>query len=530
MKDPPPALLGPRPRGAPMGHRLDETLRRRIPQVMGVYLAAGWGLIESSGWAVERFGLGIPLDTVALVILAAFLPPAMWITWRIGDAELGPRPVDAPPRSVAVLPFESPGNDPEADILGFGIADQILTDLTRVGDLKVVARTSSFAFKGITEDIRRIGRKLGARAVLEGSVQRSGDRLRVSTQLVSADNGYQLWSERYDRTVEDLFEIEDEIAANVARVLNAVLREHERRAITKVPTREVEAMEYYLRGRRFLFQTRRRSLEFAREMFQRAIDVDGDFALAYAGLADVAALLAMYFPSAVSDLEEAAAAAGQALELDPELAEAHAALGAVQFVSGDVPAAEKAFKRAVELDPRLFEAYYFHARACFQAGRFQEAADLYREATRVREDYASSFFLAQSLEAMKREEEAREAYREALGVAQRHMDLNPDDPRAATMRAVSLCRIGRVEEGLRWAERALELDQEDAGVRYNAACLYALAGQPEQALDRLEEAVSVGFGNRDWLAKDPDLEPLRDDPRFIRLTEDMGTGVRPAGV
>jgi adenylate cyclase len=350
--------------------------------------------------------------------------------------------------------------------------------------------------------------------VLEGSVQRAGDRLRVTTQLVSTEDGYHLWSERYDRTIEDLFRIQDEIASNVARVLNAVLREHERRAMAKVPTQEIQAYEFYLRGRRFLFQTRRKSLEYAREMFQRAIDIDADFALAYAGIADVAAFLGMYYPVAKADLSAALDASQRALELDPDLAEAHAARGAVLFVSGHLAEAEVAFRRAVDLDPRLFEARYFHARACFQQGRYAEAAELYRAASEVREDYASSFFAAQSLESLELHDEAREAYQEALNVAERFLDLNPDDPRAATMRAVSLCRLGRVDEGLAWADRALDIDPEDAGVRYNAACLYALAGNASRALDCLESAVSVGFGNREWLARDPDLDGVRSEPRF----------------
>jgi tetratricopeptide (TPR) repeat protein len=137
----------------------------------------------------------------------------------------------------------------------------------------------------------------------------------------------------------------------------------------------------------------------------------------------------------------------------------------------------------------------------------------------VREDHASGFFLAQAIEATGRHDEAREAYRDALAIAERHLDLNPDDSRAATMRAVSLCRLGRRKEGLEWAERALDLDPEDAGVRYNAACLYAVADEPERALDCLESAVEIGFGNPDWLARDPDLDKLRDLPAFQSLME-----------
>jgi tetratricopeptide (TPR) repeat protein len=183
--------------------------------------------------------------------------------------------------------------------------------------------------------------------------------------------------------------------------------------------------------------------------------------------------------------------------------------------------AEAAFRRSVELDPRLFEARYFHARACFQQGNFEQATELFREATDVREDYPSSFFAAQSLEALNRHQEAIAAYDDALAVAERHMELNPDDPRAATMRAVALCRLGRVDEGLEWADRALAIDPEDAGVRYNAACLFAIADKAERALECLQEAVDVGFGNKAWLERDPDLDGLREHPRFQALLATM---------
>jgi TolB-like protein/thioredoxin-like negative regulator of GroEL len=507
-----------------MGHFLNAVIERRIPQILGIYLAAGWGLIEFTDWAAEEFAIAAPLVIFVFVGLGVLLGPVLVVAWRLAGARDGrptARPIEPAPRSVAVLPFTAVGDDPEAELFGFGLADQIVTDLARIADLQVVSRSSSFAYKDAPTDVRDVGRRLAARAVLEGCVQRSGTRIRVTTQLIDARTGYHLWSERFDRTTDDLFAIEDEIAASVAQVLDAVLGENERKAITKIPTQNARALEYYVRGRRFLFQTRRRSLVFAREMFQRAIAADPGFALAHAGLADVGALLAMYFPMAQPDLAGARESAEKALALDPDQAEVHAAHGAVLFVSGDLEGAERAFQRAVALDPRLFEAYYFHARACFQSGRFDEAVDLYRKATQVREDYASAFFLAQSEEALGRTDAALEAYGEALDVAERHLDLNPDDPRAATMRAVALCRLGRRTEGLEWAERALRLDPEDAGVRYNAACLYAVAGKADRAMECLTAAADIGFGNPDWLARDPDLTNLRELPEFQTLMARM---------
>jgi len=511
-----------------MGRTIDELMRRRVPHVVGLYLAGGWGILEFTDWVMVRFDVQAPVDTAIFIAGCTLLPLVVWLAWRGGGRVLAPT-FEAPPRSVAVLPFATSGGDPDTEFLGVGLADQILSDLARVGDLHVVARTSSFAFKGASADVRTIGRRLGARAVLEGSIQRSGDRLRVTTQLVAAEDGYHLWSERYDRTMEDVFKIQDEISSNVARVLQAVLREEERRAMTKVYTANVEAYEFYLRGRSFFLQTRRRSLEFAREMYQRAIRLDDDFALAHAGVAEVAATIALYYPAARADLDRALDASRRALELDPTLAEAHSAHGAVLFAMGDITGAEDAFRRAVDLDPRLFEARYYHARVCFQQGRFPEAARRFREATEVRESYPASFFAAQSLEAAGEHPAAEEAYQEALRVAERHMDLNPDDPRAATMRAVSLSRLGRLEEGLYWADRALTMDPEDAGVRYNVACLFSVANKTDRAIECLEDAVAVGFGNKSWLERDPDLANVRDDPRFNALLASISGPENPKG-
>ncbi len=504
-----------------MGRTLHELLRRRVPQVLGIYLAAAWGLLEFTDWAVLHFALRRNLTNDVLVLLAVFLPVVLWTAWRVGAREVTLPAFDAPPRSVAVLPFAIVGGDADAGYLGFGLADQIVTNLAKIGDLKVVARTSSFAYESTAEDVRTIGRRLGARSVLEGSVQRSGDQLRVTTQLVNVEDGYHLWSEQYDRPLEDVFDIQDEVADNVARALHAVLREHERKALSKVHTRDVDAYEFYLRGRRFFSQGRRKSLEYAQDMYRRAIDRDAHFALAYAGVAEATALLAMYYPTAQVDLDEARKSAEAALAIDPELAEAHGALGAVLFLQGKVEEAAEALRRALDLDPRLFEARYLHARACFQKGRFADAVRLFQEAESVREDYSAAFFVAQSLEALGEHGRARDAYEHAYQVALRHVELNPDDPRAATMLAVSLCRLGRSEEGLGWAERALAIDPEDAGVRYNVACLFAVAGHAERALDCLEEARRVGFGNRAWLERDPDLASLRDHPRFKAILETM---------
>ncbi|NIN71156.1 MAG: tetratricopeptide repeat protein [Gemmatimonadetes bacterium] len=501
-----------------------EVVRRRIPQFVGVYLAAGWGLLEFTDWAMRRFAWTVPVTDYVVGGLLLGLPLVVYTAWTIGGRAATARSLrkaKGGAKSIVVLPFANFGNSPDNEYLSDGITEEIINALTRVEGLSVVSRTSAFAYKGKSEDVRRIGRQLDVEAVLEGSVQVVGDRLRVMTQLVDVAGGFHLWSERFDREMEDVFAIEDEIAENVVRALRLFLREDERRALAKLPTSNVKAYEYYLRGRQFFHQSRKKGLEFAREMFRRAIEADPEYALAYAGIADASSLILMYYPSSEGNLEQADIASRKALELDPDLPEAHAARGFALSMAKRFDEAEQEFNIAMRLDPRLYEAHYFYARACFQQGKLTEAARLFEEAAQVREDYQAVFFAAQSHEALGNKDRAETLYRRALQVAEQHMELNPDDPRAATMRAVSLCRLGRLEEGLDWAEQALAIDPDDAGVRYNVACLYAVEGEAEKAIDCLEDAIRVGFGNKGWIEQDPDLAAIREHPRFQGLLESL---------
>ncbi len=418
-------------------------------------------------------------------------------------------------RAVAVLPLANAGGLPEDDALSDGITDEIIAVLSRVEGLRVASRTSAFALRGTGLDAPAIGQRLHVGSLLEGSVRRVGDRLRVAVQLVSAQDGCVLWGERYDRAVSDVFTIQDEIAESVAGALRVILR-HERR-LARPPTGDVRAYEYYLKGRQYFREGRRKSLHFAREMFQRSIAVDPEFALAWAGVADCCSLLNMFYPESERDLALADQSSARALALAPELPEAHAARGFALWRLQREPEAIRAFEHAMRLDAHQFEARYFYARLQFQRGELALAAELFEGAARAREDYEARFFAAQCYAGLGRKAEAEAAYRRGLHVAQQHLEMNPDDPGAATMCAVSLCRLGRPKEGLAWAERAREIEPNDARVLYNVACLYALEGKTDEALEGLEQAVRAGFGARDWIAHDPDLDSLRNHPRFKAL-------------
>ena len=421
-------------------------------------------------------------------------------------------------KSIAVLPFVNMSAEAENEYFTDGIAEEIINALTKIRALRVVARTSSFAFKGKNEDIGEIGKRLKVATVLEGSVRKAGKRLRIMAQLINVEDGFHLWSERYDRELEDVFAIQDEIAQNIVRALRVVLSDEEKRAIEKVPTADVQAYDYYLRGRQFFHQFRHTGIQYARRMFERAIEIDPRYALAHAGVADCCSFLYMYWDASKANLEQADAASRKAFELDPELAEAHAARGLAVSLSKRYDEAQREFETAIRLNPNLFEALYFYGRTCFQQGKLVEAVQHFVQASRVRpEDYQSALLISLPLKGLGRQAEAQAALRHGLQVVERHLELNPDDARALYMGAIAMIQLGQGERGLEWASRALAMDPEDSGVLYNVACAYALQRQTEQAIGVLEKAIQNGFGHKEWLEHDSDLTSLRGEPRFQAL-------------
>jgi adenylate cyclase len=421
-------------------------------------------------------------------------------------------------KSIAVMPFTNMSSDPEGDFFADGIADEIITALSKIKALKVSSRSSSFSFKGKNEDIREIGRKLQASTILEGSVRKAGKRLRLTAQLVNAENNEQLWAERFDRELEDVFAIQDEIAQSIVAALRVVLSDDEKRAIEQVHTPNVEAYGFYLRGRQYFHQHRRKSHEYARQMFERAIELDPEYALAHSGIADCCSFLYQYFDASPSNLKRADAASMRALELAPALAEAHASRGLAVSLSGRFEEADREFEMALRLDPKSFEAAYFYARSCVAQGRNEDAAKWFERAIAVRpDDYASLALIATTYAALGQPDKSIQASRKAYDTARKHLELTPDDPRALYMGAMSLTALGESDKAREWNRRALAMDPDDPSVLYNIACAFAMENQKAEALDALTKALDEGFGHWKWIEHDADLDSLRDDPAFAAL-------------
>jgi Flp pilus assembly protein TadD len=302
------------------------------------------------------------------------------------------------------------------------------------------------------------------------------------------------------------------------KALRVMLNDREKRALERPATENVQAYEFYLRGRQYYHQWRKKSIEYARRMFERAIALDPQFARAYAGIADCCSFLAKYWDSSKVILEGAETYSRKALELAPDLAEAHVSRGLALSYSKRYEEAEREFEFALRLDPKLFEAHYLYGRARFEQGKNAEAAQLFEEASRLRpDDYQAPVFRWQALVALGKKADAEACHRQALQVLERHVELNPEDSRALNLGGVVLARGGRGEQAREWVKRALAIDPEDSWMLYNTACFYAVQGERDEAIKCLEHALELGFGHRQWIEHDSDLDSLRDHHRFQAL-------------
>jgi non-specific serine/threonine protein kinase len=410
----------------------------------------------------------------------------------------------------------SPGRD--QDYLCEGLAEELINALTHIDGLRVAARSSSFQFRGPAMDVRAAGRQLGVDALLEGSVQKSAERLRITVQLIEVDTGFHRWSRRFDRKLEDVFAIEDEIAASVATSLRgADLSGRERMALQR-PQTAVESYEYFLRGRQHLPRMRHGDLEQSIEMFTRAIELDASYAPAWAGLAMAHATLFEWFGAKDEDLQGADQASRSALELAPNLADAHVARGCALSLNRQYDEATRYFREAIRINPHSFDAYYYYGRTCFACGEVERSAEMFQRAADARlEDFQSPILLEQSLRMLGRMQEARAAASEGVTRAERILALNPLDARALSIGSIALYELGDHPRALEWSRRSLEHFPDDMSTLVNAACLRARAGLKEEALELLERVFARGWGKKDWIEHDPDYDSLRSHPRFAAL-------------
>ncbi|MEO8061182.1 MAG: winged helix-turn-helix domain-containing protein [Pseudomonadota bacterium] len=419
--------------------------------------------------------------------------------------------------AIAVLPFADMSPERDQDFLCEGLAEELIDALTHIEGLRVAARTTSFQFRG-DHDLREVGRKLGVTSLLEGSVRKAGDRLRITVQLIDVASGYHKWSEKFDRDAGDVFAVQDEIAEQVATLLRGgALSTRERRAVRRQPT-ALETYECFLRGRQRMHTMQQPNMDEARELFQRAIELDAEYAPAWAGLATLHALLYEWWGSKDENLREAERASRIAMELAPDLADAHLARAYTLSNQRRYEEARPHFEAAARINPNLFDAYYYYGRASFAAGDTGKSIEMWRKAAEVRqEDFESPLLQAQSMRQSGQHDAARPVNAEAIRRAERLLELNPLSARVLSFGAGALMEDGQIERALEWARRAEAMYPQDMGVIINGACLRAKLGLKDEALDLLATMFSKGWGKKDWIEKDQDYDSLRAEPRFITM-------------
>ena len=424
--------------------------------------------------------------------------------------------------SIAVLPFNNMSGDTEQEYFSDGITEDIITDLSKVSGLFVVGRHTSFAYKGASENLERVARDLGVRFILEGSVRKAGNRIRITGQLIDGATGGHVWAERYDRDLDDIFAIQDEITRTIVGQLKVKLFPAESKAIGKAPTENVEAYDFYLKGRDFFHHSTKYLLGLARQMFVQATELDPRFARAYAGIANCDCRLIGWYGALIPEAS-ILAIADKAIGIDPNLAEAHAARADALSYFDHMQEAEAAFKKALSLDPNSFDVNFLFARFYVRAGRKEESIPLYIRALEVNpEDYQSPSMLQFIFRGLGRVEEGLRYGELAIKRAEEVIRQHPESSRPYQLGAACLAGMNRPDEAKQWLARSIALDPDDGQTLYNAACSYAQLGETEAAFDALRRWLpTAGVEKKQWLVEDNDFDPIRDDPRFIQLLEDV---------
>ena len=434
-----------------------------------------------------------------------------------GDSRPGTTP-GAKESAVAVLYFENLSDLKEDEYLRDGVTEDIITELSKIKGLKVFSRATVLVYRDKQATPGQIGQQLGASYVLTGSIRRAGNRLRINAQLVDTNTDFPIWSERYDREMKDVFEVQDEIAHKIAEALRITLSPQEKEALAAKPTENAQAYDLYLRGRTYARRLSRQDLEFALQMFGHAVSLDPDFALAHAAIANVCAQFHYNHERTQNWIDRAKEASRRASELNSEAPEVVVAEAWILHTEGKFDEAARRVRQAIAKKPDAEGAYDLLGQTLFAAGRYQELVDMSDIAiAQAGEDYNIYVPLLNALGALGKTDALKNTRVQAISMFENHIRKVPEDARARTLLAAYYAENGRAEEAMREASLAMSLRPNEATVLYNVACVFCSLEETDQAVDAITKAHGAGFRDTNWARRDPDLEPLLGHPEFDRL-------------
>jgi serine/threonine protein kinase/Flp pilus assembly protein TadD len=427
------------------------------------------------------------------------------------------RPADAVTmkKSVAVLYFENQSGGKEDEYFRDGMTEDIITELSKITQLQIFPRSEMLAFRDKPAAAPQVGQQLGAAYVLEGTIRRAGNRLRITAQLVESSTRHSVWAERYDRQLEDVFAIQDEIARSIAQALRITLTPQEEKTIALKPTENPQAYDFYLRGRSY---TRRENMDYALQMFEQAIRLDANFALAHAGIAHLCGLIYEIREQHADWIVRGLSACDRAMALAPDQPEVMVARARLFYAQKKYDESALMARRAIERKRDCDGSWNILGRALLSSGRYEEAAELVERALEANGDDYNTYIPYQlSLERLGRKKEAEQLRGRMTIILRQQLEMVPEDVRARILLATNLASSGETEESVRHLQTAVALRPNDGNTLYNAACTYGVLGRKAEALETLKKAVAAGYGNLNWASRDSDLDCLHDDPEFRRL-------------
>ena len=421
-------------------------------------------------------------------------------------------------KSVAVLYFENQSGSKEDEYLRDGITEDVITELSKIQGLNTFSRPTVLAFRDKPMTPAQVGQLLGAVYVLTGTVRRAGARLRISAQLIDTRTDFTMWSERFDREMKDVFEVQDEMARKIAEALRIKLSPQELEALADKPTENTQAYDLYLRGKRYARRQTRQDVEFALQMFENAVVLDPSFALAYAACANACAMYYSIFTRDQIWIERAREASGRAVALRWDLPEVQVSQAWVLYAAGLYDEAVRMVKKAIERKRDCEGAYYLLFRGLFAAGRCQEVVDLSESAIEASgEDYNVFVPILNSLGGLEREDLVLNMTRRFAAALENHLKQVPEDARARVLLGANYAGLSREQDALRELQMAVTLRADESSILYNAACTYCRLNRKVEALDALRKAWDAGSRDPVWTRRDPDLLLLHGDPEFERL-------------
>ena len=402
--------------------------------------------------------------------------------------------------TIAVLPFENMSSDTEIEYFSDGLTEEVIVNLTGLKGMKVIPRTTSMQFKGSKKDIKRIGEELGARYIITGSVRKFQDNLRISTQRIDVVSSRQLWAKTYKGKVEDIFDIQENISQ---QIVNAT-----------------KAFDSYLQAREFISRRTQNSVKLAIDLFQNAVILDPQYSAAYAGLGEAYSSIYRDFHRDENLLDKALEVGLKAVEFDPTSSEAYASLGLSYFGKNDLRKALETTRKAIELDDNNYNAYWILARIYHTEDRDQEAVQVLEKVLKINPEFLQAYQdLLMFYERLGEKEKYKQMLELSIKVYPEYLKKHPDDSYKQMSFAVALAEAGRIKDAMNEGEKALKYNPKDPIMNYYGACLYSRLNENQQAIELLQKAVENGYGNFEWIKRDPDFENIRLEPKYIELVK-----------